>query len=235
MSKLVQLVNDFIARVHRPEVWSDVDGVHTSGSGGVTLCDVVAPDGMLLNGFFEVSVDSHGNEMSSRLLVPCDVNGKPEQDSVMAISTYGDTNLTPGDVNFELYKFFPPDGKVIEYLREQEIRVCLISGRNSACVADRARKLDAESYLGEKDKLKRILALSEVPLSDIIFFGYHIQDVEAMLAIKEAGGLTVAPADATPEAHNAATYISTRNGGEGVLAEFFQVYLKERGWWPDGY
>jgi 3-deoxy-D-manno-octulosonate 8-phosphate phosphatase (KDO 8-P phosphatase) len=234
MSNLQQILTDFIDRVDVPEVWSDVDGVHTSGTGGVTLCDVVAKSDVQLEGLLEISEDNYGNQLFSRLLVPCTIDGGIDHDAHISIAAYCDEGLKPAEANFELYQFHPPDGKVIEYLRTNGIRVCFISGRNSACVADRARKLGAESYLGEKDKLPRIQELAKVPLSDIIFFGDHIQDVEAMLAIKEAGGVTIAPADAASEAIGAATYVTECDGGRGVLAEFFKVYLKLRGWWPDG-
>jgi 3-deoxy-D-manno-octulosonate 8-phosphate phosphatase (KDO 8-P phosphatase) len=203
------LMKEFAPRMQ--EVWSDVDGVMTPQA-SLQIFDVTS-------GTEPATFERVDGDVVTYLL-PCDENGVAEPNTVEYLAG------VEGELMFEGYRFDTRDGKVTEYLtHDYGMLVYFISGRNSACVRVRAKKLGAIPLLGEKDKLPVIQSRAAVPLSDILFFADGIQDVEAMRAIKAAGGLTVAPADACAEAKAAAVYVSPLKGGEGVLNEVISVYL----------
>ena len=201
----------------RLEFWTDVDGVLTP-QGKVTIYDVFRKN---IPGFVK------NDGVNSITLVPCDLHGVPIANTIEYLAGFEGESIMEG------YRFDPRDGKVVEYLVKLGINVYFISGRNSPCVLKRAKTLGAIPLLGIKDKLPKIQQQSSVPLGSVVFLGDGIQDVEAMLAIKTAGGITVAPADASLEAKNAAVYVSDLKGGEGVFEEVSRSYLKSIGRWPD--
>lgn len=194
------------------EVWSDVDGVMTPQA-SLEIYDLVP--GSDLSAFKRVDGDR------VMYMVPCDEYGIPVRNAVDYFAGSEESLVLEG------YRFDTRDGKMVEYLTHcHYIPVYFISGRDSACVRVRAKKLGAVSFLGEKDKLSVIKSQTRVSLREILFFADGIQDVEAMQAIKLAGGITVAPADACKEAKAEAVYVSPRKGGEGVLDEVIGAFLK---------
>ena len=151
------------------EVWSDVDGVMTPQA-SLKIYDVM-PE-VDLSRFKRVDGDV------VTYLLPCDENGVAELNAVEYLAG------SEGELVLEGYRFDTRDGKATEYLtHDHSMLVYFISGRNSACVRVRAKKLGAIPLLGEKDKLSVIQSLAAVPLRNILFFADGIQDVEAMRAI----------------------------------------------------
>ncbi len=62
---------------------------------------------------------------------------------------------------------------------------------------------------------------------DIMYFGDDIPDVECIMA----AGCGVAPADAVPEAIEAADWITEHKGGKGCLREAIEGTLRAQGKW----
>jgi 3-deoxy-D-manno-octulosonate 8-phosphate phosphatase (KDO 8-P phosphatase) len=195
------------------EFWFDVDGVMTI-PGPVAIYELM-DDGGNFAGYKRV-----GGLMDS-ILVPLKIDGQSIPNKIETFAT-GDHVIAEG------YRFDTRDGKVIEYLVENGFPVYFISGRNSPAVRKRAGALGATPVLGEKDKLKKIKELSKCNLEEIMFVGDGIQDVETLGAV----GLSIAPADSCKEALSAAKVVTKAKGGNGVLGEVLQIFLKARGMWP---
>lgn len=198
---------------HIKEFWFDVDGVMTP-QGAVTIYDVFHLDTL-------VGFERKDGIVGARL-VPCDEYGVPLVNVVEYIAGY------VGEPIMEGYRFDPRDGKVVEYLVEHGFPVYFISGRNSPCVRKRALALGAVPFLGVKDKLTLMKEKITCTLSEVLFIGDGIQDVEALAA----SGVAIAPADASPEAIAVAHATTSARGGEGVLNEALTFFLKERNLWP---
>lgn len=211
MKVLKQCIRDKANQLR--EFWFDVDGVMTP-QGAVTIYDVRNEKGLV--GF------ERNDGVNSIRLVPCDENGTPLINVVEYVAGIIGESIMEG------YRFDPRDGKVVEYLVQYGYPVYFISGRNSPCVMKRAKALGAKPFLGVKDKLTFMREHIACSLDEVFFVGDGIQDVEALTAC----GLTVAPADASPEAIQAADCITASRGGEGVISEIITLFLKEKGLWP---
>lgn len=192
----------------------DVDGVMTP-QGAVTIYDV--REGSDLSAF------ERKDGITSIRLVPCDEYGTPFRNVVEYVAGY------EGEPIMEGYRFDPRDGKVVEYLVEHKFPVYFVSGRNSPCVRKRALALGATPFLGVMEKLSVINGRGSVPLADIMFVGDGIQDCSTLVAVREAGGIAIAPADASPEALDVAEAVTQAKGGEGVLDEILRIFFQVRG------
>jgi 3-deoxy-D-manno-octulosonate 8-phosphate phosphatase KdsC-like HAD superfamily phosphatase len=201
------------------EVWLDVDGVMTHQK-PVVIFELLGAGGGVI-GF-----ERHDGFLRTPL-VPLDALGNPVVNRVELFSAKVGRPIAEG------YGFDTRDGKVVEYLRENGLSVYFISGRNSPVVHDRALALGAVPILGEKDKLTRIKQTARCALGEILFVGDGIQDAETLSAVREAGGIAIAPADSCEEAIAASCCVTAAKGGEGVLYEIFSAFLKIRGLWRD--
>jgi 3-deoxy-D-manno-octulosonate 8-phosphate phosphatase (KDO 8-P phosphatase) len=103
--------------------------------------------------------------------------------------------------------------------RRAGLKFALISGELGGPLDAIASKLGiTDVYPGCKDKaaaLRDFASRYGLAVADVCFIGDDVNDVEA-LAIS---GLSVAPADAHPSAIRAASRVTIRNGGTGVVRE----------------
>jgi len=193
---------------------TDVDGVHTSREAGVSICELLSEN--IPYGFTEVNGDI------IRPLIPCDVFGVPEKDGLVYISGKA------GNPVFEVYRFYTPDGQGIIDLISHRIAVWFISGRNSPCVRVRADALGAQAALGITEKHSWLNQQEWFNPGSTLFVSDNASDAPLLKAIREAGGIAIAPADAQPEALAAAECITHASGGRGVIAEIAKVMLSEQ-------
>lgn len=207
---------EIIAR-HAPqiqEIWLDVDGVMTRQQ------DLVIYD-VGVNPLHPAFRQDDG--VQSILLVPCDQNGKPIENTVEYIAGI------IGEPIMEGYRFDTRDGRMIEVAIKAGLRVFFISGRNSPCVTKRARNLGAIPVLGEKDKVSAIEQRTNCSWKEILFIGDGFQDV----CVLSRAAISVCPADGAPEAKDAAMLITEARGGEGVVYEILQMLFWARGIEPE--
>ena len=116
--------------------------------------------------------------------------------------------------------------------REAGILYALVSGESSpasmALVQRYADKLKiADVYKGCHDKAAAVRDFAQkhgLQLSEICFIGDDIQDIPAM----EIAGKAVAPTNAQPAAKAKAHFVTSRNGGFGVVREVIDAILNER-------
>ena len=195
-------------------VLTDVDGVHTKREGGVSICELISEDG--IKTFTEV------DGTLVRAFIPCDLNGVPENGTVRVLAG------RLGDKVFELYRFNIPAGQAVKDLVAHDLPVRFLSGRDSPSVRARARALGAEPLLGVSEKYKCLKNQGRFDPSSILVVSDNMVDADLLHAVREAGGISVAPADAEPEALEAAEYVTKAKGGEGVIAEITRALFLAR-------
>lgn len=127
--------------------------------------------------------------------------------------------------------FHARDGHGVRMGQRGGLLFGLLSGRESRVVTDRAAELYInEVHQGVLDKAARYREiLQRLGLADdeVCFVGDDVVDIPVLRQV----GLAVAPLDAVPEALEAAHWVSTRKGGDGVVREVVDLVLRARGKW----
>ena len=133
----------------------------------------------------------------------------------------------------EIKGFSAYDGAGLKIARVAGLRTGLITGRESAAVAQRARECDIEFvYQGRAVKLdayEEILRATGAGDAEVAYVGDDLPD----LSILRRVGLAVAVANAPPEVKRAAHYITARSGGEGAVREVIELIVKAQGKWEE--
>ena len=110
------------------------------------------------------------------------------------------------------------DGLGVGIIRGLGIDQVIISTEVNPIVARRAEKLNIPVIHKVKDKaqaLTEYCAENEKDLGNVMYIGNDTNDLEAM----KLAGIKGAPADAEPEILEIADWVSTKNGGYGVIRE----------------
>ena len=152
---------------------------------------------------------------------------------IKMVVTDCDGCLTDGGMYYsekgdELKKFNTKDGMALSRLREKGIITGIITGENRELNRRRAEKLHMDFIeQGVKDKLaalQKICAEFDISLSEVLYIGDDINDLEAM----NAAGFSACPADAADEVRKAADYVSVKRGGDGavreIISETFDIH-----------
>lgn len=119
------------------------------------------------------------------------------------------------------------------HCRRRGLITGIISGGDTPALRKRCLNLGVEPenlFLGARGKrriLEQYCAQNGLSLEEVCFIGDDIPDVPAI----KAAGLGVAPADAVPEAIEAADFVSSRPGGHGCIRETIELILRDRGLW----
>lgn len=117
------------------------------------------------------------------------------------------------------------DGAGVTYIKKMGIPQIILSTEVNPVVAARAKKLGIPVIHGVEDKktvLEKYLKEQGIDGKDIFYVGNDINDYEAMLL----AGTKCAPKDAEPEILEIADWISTKNGGYGVIRELYREISK---------
>lgn len=142
-----------------------------------------------------------------------------------------DGRIYYGNSGEELKAFNIKDGLGIKLLQAAGVKVVIITGRQSAIVARRARELGISDVIqGREDKREALLELCrEQALSptDCAYMGDDLPDLGAM----HAAGLGMTVADACSAVRDAADWCSQRDGGCGAVRDACEFILSSRGRW----
>jgi 3-deoxy-D-manno-octulosonate 8-phosphate phosphatase (KDO 8-P phosphatase) len=144
--------------------------------------------------------------------------------SLRLVLTDCDGVLTDGSVYYsdrgeELRRFDVRDGMGFELLRKDGLACGILSREPSQAIVRRAQKLKLEHvFVGVTDKLEW-LARSPIAAEQIAYIGDDVNDAPLMERIA-AAGLTAAPADARPVAHERAHLRCAAPGGRAAFREF---------------
>jgi 3-deoxy-D-manno-octulosonate 8-phosphate phosphatase (KDO 8-P phosphatase) len=129
----------------------------------------------------------------------------------------------------EFKGFTAHDGLGITLARLGGLRVGLITKRESATVAIRARDLKLEfAYQGQAHKMSAvedILLRANITLDELAYVGDDVVDLPVMRAC----GLSIATANARYQAKAAAHYITPNGGGHGAGRDAIDFILTAQG------
>lgn len=142
--------------------------------------------------------------------------------------------LTDGRLYFdqhgnELKAFHTRDGLGLKALMHFEIKVALMTGRESRMVTDRAAQLGIELvYQGRDDKLnvlKEVMSKTGIGEQAICYAGDDWIDIPVLKRV----GLSVAPADAAPLVREQVHWVTPSGGGRGAVREICDFILAAQG------
>jgi N-acylneuraminate cytidylyltransferase len=154
----------------------------------------------------------------------------PALGRIAALIVDVDGTLTDGGMYYgaggeSLKKFNTRDALGLARVRERGIRVCVMSGEDSAAVGARMRKLGITEYhpgTADKAALMRRLAVSwSVELDRIAYVGDDLSDLHCL----QQAGFSACPADAMPAVSACANYVCGRTGGAGAIREVCDLIL----------
>ncbi|TYK67171.1 3-deoxy-manno-octulosonate-8-phosphatase KdsC [Colwellia echini] len=150
-------------------------------------------------------------------LLVCDVDG-----------VFSDGRIYLGNDGEELKAFHTKDGFGIKALGASGVAVAIITGRNSAIVANRMRALNVKHIIqGQEDKLPALIELSQtldLKLNEIAYIGDDVPDLACIKAV----GLGICVADGHPAVLNGANYITYTNGGFGAVREICDLIMQSQ-------
>jgi len=135
-----------------------------------------------------------------------------------------DGTLTDGGIYVdgsgnELKRFDIQDGMGLVLLRQNAVKVAIISGRYSEATALRAKELKIEMlFNGTLNKLELLKKISDelnLDKDEIAYAGDDVNDVECI----EWSGLGIAVANARPSVKDCADMVTSARGGYGAVRE----------------
>jgi 3-deoxy-D-manno-octulosonate 8-phosphate phosphatase (KDO 8-P phosphatase) len=135
---------------------------------------------------------------------------------------------------FEFKRYDIQDGLGVTLLRQSGIKVAIVTGRESASVAQRARELQVDAVAQDASARKlaawrRVLRELGCDDSEAAFIGDDLPD----LPILQRVALPVAVGNAVPEVRRASRWQLARGGGHGAVREFAEGLLDARDGWHD--
>lgn len=142
-----------------------------------------------------------------------------------------DSGIYYDDSGNELKKFTTRDAAGFFALREAGIKVIVLTGRECPATVKRMKDLHVENlYQGVTDKKEwicRFAAENGVAKNEIGYIGDDLNDLGAM----HTSGFTACPADSCSEVMSIADYVSSKNGGQGVVRDVAEYLLRKTGAW----
>lgn len=150
-------------------------------------------------------------------LIVCDVDGTLT-DGKIYMSAQG-----------EMMKAFNiKDGLALARLSRYGVTPVILTGRVSEITLRRCEELKIrEIHQGVDDKatrLKEIAAKFNCTLSDIVFLGDDINDLECL----KLCGISACPADAVAPVRQACTYVSSLRGGDGAARDIIEWLIAQQ-------
>ena len=139
------------------------------------------------------------------------------------------TDANGQQYGLEFKGFTAHDGLGITLARLGGLRVGLITKRESATVAIRAKDLRLEFvYQGQSNKMAavdEILARAGITIDELAYVGDDVVDLPVMRAC----GLSIATANARIQAKTASHYITPNPGGQGAGRDAIEFILAAQG------
>lgn len=117
------------------------------------------------------------------------------------------------------------DGYGVTRIKDMGIPQIILSTEVNNVVEMRGNKLNIPVIHGVKQKeitLKKYLDDNNIDAKNVLYVGNDLNDMEAMMLV----GIKCAPADAEPEILEIADWVSTKNGGYGVIRELYRELSK---------
>lgn len=128
----------------------------------------------------------------------------------------------------ELKKFNTHDGMAFQLLREQGIKIGIVSSENTKIVENRAKKLKVDylyqgkAHGGKLEAVKNMCKKEGIRLSQVAYIGDDINCLELLCNV----GLASCPNNALKKIKSISNIIVLeKNGGDGVVREFVELIL----------
>ena len=145
--------------------------------------------------------------------------------------TLTDGKLYTDDKDNNLKAFDVKDGFAIAQWIKAGGYVAIITGKTSVIVKRRVEELGIQELVqGAGNKvieLKKILDKYKITLEETAYMGDDINDLGVMSIVE----LSAAPKNAVKEVLERVDFISSKNGGDGAVREFFEKIMKENNIW----
>lgn len=159
-------------------------------------------------------------------LLGLDVDGVLTDNGVYIGSLHGE--------RVEFKRFDIQDGLAMGMLRETDIAIAWVSGRESEATRLRGRELRIPDVIEVKGAAKlpavqELLAKKGLEWDQLAFVGDDIADVPVLRRC----GLPIAVANAVDEVKELAAYVTEATGGRGAVREVIEAVLKARGTWAE--
>lgn len=147
-----------------------------------------------------------------------------------------DGTMTDGGVyidnnRVETKKFSIKDGCGVVLAHTQGISFMILTGRESHCVEQRARELHIDyvfqNVTHKVSFIEKFMEEHHLEKDQIAYIGDDLNDYYAMGKV----GTCACPCDAAPEIKGRCDYVLHTKGGEGVVREFVEMLLKDKGLW----
>lgn len=126
----------------------------------------------------------------------------------------------------ELKKFNTRDGMGIQLLKENGVKIAIITKEKTRLIERRSKKLCVDDlFQGIENKLFALEELKNkysLNYSDIAYIGDDINDIPILKKV----GIAMCPNDAIIDVKKLCNYIAKRKGGEGVVREFYEEWKK---------
>lgn len=124
------------------------------------------------------------------------------------------------------------DGYALHLAVKYGYKIAIITGADTVAVHRRYSLLGIKDiFLSAGEKLPvftKWLEENNLTPDEVAYCG---DDVPDLLCLRHAG-LSIAPADASPDAKEAAKYVTSIPGGHGVARELIEQTLRAQGKWP---
>ena len=117
------------------------------------------------------------------------------------------------------------DGLAIESIKKLNINIMIISSEKNKVVKARAKKLNIKCFIGVADKKAKLEEMQNngyINLLTTLYVGNDINDFHAMKICK----YSCCPRDSHPMIVNIASFKLKTCGGDGVVREIVEKYLK---------
>jgi 3-deoxy-D-manno-octulosonate 8-phosphate phosphatase (KDO 8-P phosphatase) len=155
-------------------------------------------------------------------LLACDIDG---------VLTRGEMIVFNSGEEIKIWNVKDGMGYTLLSRTSPRIKTAWITGRKSLQVESRAAEMKIDYLIqnctNKKQSIETIAQKENLDLSQIAYIGDDVIDI----AVLKAVGLSSCPADACFEAREAAGFISSINGGNGVVREMIEIIMKSLGEW----
>lgn len=123
------------------------------------------------------------------------------------------------------------DGYALQLAVKHGYKICILTGADTETVYLRYSLLGIKDiFLKAGNKLpifEKWVADQGLSMEQVAYCGDDVPDI---LCMKRAG-LSIAPADASPDAKEAATYVSPIAGGHGIARDLIEQTMRAQGQW----
>ena len=140
---------------------------------------------------------------------------------------FTDNKVTVSQDGIESVTCSRGDGMGIGLLSEIGIITHIISSETNPVVSERAKKLNIPCAQAVSNKAKVITEICkkyEINLSDTIFVGNDVNDLEAFSVV----GISIAVIDSHEDIFDSVDFVTTKKGGDGAVREICDLLWRSR-------